>query len=87
MEERDMLAEDGMLYDDVCLGTRATTQRRLMPQPRETFASCGRGITAHRQQEKVCVSQDDGDGGGGETEGGGGQVLQEPFKAEPQDPP
>lgn len=22
-----MLAEDGMLYDDVCLGTNATTQR------------------------------------------------------------
>lgn len=27
MEVRDMLAEDGMLYDDVCLGTSATTQR------------------------------------------------------------
>lgn len=27
MEVRDMLAEDGMLYDEVCLGTKATTQR------------------------------------------------------------
>lgn len=27
MEVRDMLAEDGMLYEDVCLGTRATTER------------------------------------------------------------
>ena len=27
MEVRDMLAEEGMLYDDVCLGTKATTQR------------------------------------------------------------
>lgn len=27
MEVRDMLADDGMLYDDVCLGTKATTQR------------------------------------------------------------
>lgn len=27
MEERDMLAEEGILYDEVCLGTKATTQR------------------------------------------------------------
>lgn len=27
MEVRDILADDGMLYDDVCLGTKATTQR------------------------------------------------------------
>lgn len=27
MEVRDMLADEGMLYDEVCLGTKATTQR------------------------------------------------------------
>lgn len=27
MEVRDMLAEEGMLYDEVCFGTKATTQR------------------------------------------------------------
>ena len=27
MEVRDMLAEGGMLYEEVCLGTSATTQR------------------------------------------------------------
>ncbi len=27
MEVREMLAEEGMLYDDVCLGTKATTHR------------------------------------------------------------
>lgn len=27
MEDRDMLAEEGMLYEEVCLGTKATTQR------------------------------------------------------------